>query len=517
MYFRDEEWLRDLFDHAHDLIQIVDVDGTLLFVNRSWSEHLGYRQEEILDRSIYSFIYEEDRQSYRDYRQGVIEGLLKGTPIVFRLQTKAGECIYVEGVVTAKHLAGKALYTRGIFRDITARMENEKQLKQLNSSLQERQQNLHQLLVHAPDAMIVIDQDSRIAFWNPKAEEIFGWTAAEVLHQPLAATIIPPQHREAHEKGMKRYLTTGEAHVLNRTIEITALNKKGEEFYVSLTISQAVQDNKVVFISFLRDISEQKKNQLELEEKTRQLEQTNKSLEAFAYAASHDLKEPIRKIHIFSDRLKQKWFDRFEAEDRHYLERIESATIRMKTLIDDLLSYSTVSSGVTLYEDVNLAEVIREVLEDLELLVQEKGAVIRVDALPVIQGQARQLHQAFQNLLDNALKYSQPDIQPHVHIRSRVVYGADLPQAALGLSASLPFYLIEVEDNGIGFEQINAERIFQVFTRLQGGANLRGSGVGLSIVQKVISNHGGFVWAESAPGKGTTFYIALPRQENKAG
>ena len=486
------------------------MDGTLLFVNRSWSEHLGYRQEEIQGRSIYDFIYEEDRQAYRDYRQQVIEGHLAGTPFVFRLQTKAGGCMYVEGVVSAKHLEGNTLYTRGIFRDITVRMENERKLKQLNSSLEERQQNLHQLLVHAPDAMIVIDQESCITFWNPKAEEIFGWTAAEVLHQPLATTIIPPQHREAHEKGMKRYLATGQARVLNRTIEITALNKKGKEFYVSLTISQAVQENKVVFISFLRDISEQKKNQLELEEKTRQLEQTNKSLEAFAYAASHDLKEPIRKIHIFSDRLKQKWFDRFEAEDRYYLERIESATIRMKTLIDDLLSYSTISNGVAMYENVNLADIIKEVLEDLELSVQEKDAVIRVDALPVVQGHARQLHQAFQNLLDNALKYSQPDVQPRVHIRSRMVYGADLPESVLKLDMSQQFYLIEVEDNGVGFEQKNAERIFQVFTRLHGNADQKGSGVGLSIVQKVISNHGGFVWAESEPGKGTTFYIALP-------
>jgi two-component system, LuxR family, sensor kinase FixL len=512
-HFKEEGWLKDLFDHAHDLIQLVHLDGTLLYVNKSWAQRLGYRQEEIHGRSLYHFIHEEDREAYRHYRRQVIEGALTGTPIVFRLLTKGGESVYVEGVVSAKRIEGEVLYTRGIFRDITLRLQAEQQLKELNEGLQERQHNLHQLLVHAPDAMIVIDEESHITFWNPKAEEIFGWTAAEALNQKLSDTIIPPQHREAHDKGMKRYLATGEAHVLNRSIEITALNKKGEEFYVSLTISRVMQENKVAFIAFLRNISAQKKNLLQLEEKTRQLEQTNKSLEAFAYAASHDLKEPLRKIHIFSDRLKQKWFDRFDEEDRRYLDRIENAVIRMRTLIDDLLSYASIGSGDMPFEEVPLEMVIREVLEDLDLSIQEKQARIEIGPLPVVKGQARPLHQAFQNLIDNAIKYSKPGVPPHIRICSRVVKGADLPPSPFEQDPHQPFYLIQVEDNGLGFEQKDAERIFQVFTRLYRNAELMGTGVGLSIVQKVINNHNGAVWAQSEPGKGTTFNILLPLHE----
>jgi two-component system, LuxR family, sensor kinase FixL len=510
-HFKDERWLKDLFDHAHDLIQLVDLNGTLLYVNKSWSERLNYHQNEIEGKSIYDFVDADDKLRYREYREQIIEGHLSGQTIVFRLVTKGGERLFVEGAVTAKKENGKTVYTRGIFRDITTRIHNEQQLRKLNESLQERQQNLHQLLLHAPDAMIVIDEESHIRFWNPKAEEIFGWTAEEVIEKNLSSTIIPPHYREGHERGMRRYLTTGEARVLNRSIEITALNKQGEEFYVSLTISRAMQDNKVVFIAFLRDISEQKKNQLELEEKSRQLEQTNKSLEAFAYAASHDLKEPLRKIHLFSDRLKQKWLERLDAEDIHFLDRIENACTRMKTLIDDLLSFSAMSGAATqLMEEVPMMEVISHVLEDLELSIQEKQAVIEVDQLPVIKGQARQLHQAFQNLLDNALKYSKPDIPPRIRIRYQVVKSADLPPLSMLQETQQTFHLMKVEDNGIGFEQKDAERIFQVFTRLHGNGSSMGTGVGLSIVQKVVNNHNGVVWAQSEPGQGTTFYIVLP-------
>lgn len=508
-HFKDPAWLQDLFDHAHDLIQIVQLDGTIKYVNNSWSKLLAYPADEIIGRPIYDFIHDEDRPLYQAYRQQIIEGLTADGPFVFRMVKKNGDNVYVEGAVSAKKADGKALYTRGIFRDITIRIQNEQQLKKLNEGLQERQQNLQQLLLHAPDAMIVIDRESHIRFWNPKAEEIFGWTAEEVTGKTLSSTIIPPQYREAHEKGMKRYLTTGEAHVLNKSIEITALNKKGEEFYVSLTISRTTQENKPAFIAFLRDISEQKKNQLELEEKTRQLEQTNKNLEAFAYAASHDLKEPLRKVQIFSDLLKQKWFDRFDAEDKGYLNRIGTATTRMKDLIDDLLTYSAIGNGVAQFVEVDLTQLIKGVLGDLDLLIQEKEADIEIGPLPVVQGQARQLHQVFQNLLDNALKYSKPGGWPRIHICSRTVRGADLPPAASQEAHHL-FHLIEVEDNGVGFEQKDAERIFQVFTRLHGNAELKGTGVGLSIVQKVVNHHNGFVWAESEPGKGTTFRIALP-------
>jgi PAS domain S-box-containing protein len=202
---KDDQWLRDLFDHAHDLIQIVQVDGTLLYVNNSWSTVLEYAQDEIQGKPILSFIEEVDRTRYQQYRHAVIEGTLFKTPITFNLRSKNGRIIPVEGVISVKNEQGTPQYTLGIFRDISLRLQTEVTLKRLNQELQEREQNLTQLLIHAPDAVIVIDKESHISFWNPKAEALFGWREEEVLHHPLQSFIIPVQYREAHQRGMQRY------------------------------------------------------------------------------------------------------------------------------------------------------------------------------------------------------------------------------------------------------------------------------------------------------------------------
>jgi len=505
-----EGWLKDFIDSAHDLIQIVRTDGTILFVNKSWSTLLGYATEEVLGQSIYSFIAESDRQRYVTYRNSVIQGLVTDKEIVFDMKKKSGGTITVEGIVSLKAKEGLPLYTTGIFRDITSKLESQSKLNQYTTELKSREHNLQQLLINAPDAVIVISQDGIITFWNPKAEDIFGWTSDEAIGQPLASTIIPPQYRKAHEAGLNRYLHTGEARVLNKTIEITALNKAGAEFFVSLTISSVAQENQKYFIAFIRDISEQKSNQLELEWKTKELERSNANLEEFAYAASHDLKEPIRKIQIFSDRLKERLKEKLEEEDRRYFDRMESASKRMSKLIDDLLNYSSVRKSIESLNKIDLNEVVKEVQEDLELEIHEKGAVITVHSLPSVIGHPRQLQQVFQNLVSNALKYSKPGVPPQINIYSRLVDGRDVEYSLPHSHLHEQFHLVEISDNGIGFEPEAAERIFKVFTRLHTNTEYKGSGIGLSIVKKIIENHHGHVWATSTIGKGSTFHILLP-------
>jgi light-regulated signal transduction histidine kinase (bacteriophytochrome) len=240
-----------------------------------------------------------------------------------------------------------------------------------------------------------------------------------------------------------------------------------------------------------------------------ELQRSNQNLEEFAYAASHDLKEPMRKIQLFSDRLKNNLEQKLSAEERNFFDRILHATQRMNTLIDDLLMYSHVSRGAVLEEKVDLNQKVKAVLEDLELEVAEKKAEVTVDSLPVIKGHRRQLQQLFQNLIGNAIKYTRPEVPPRVHISSRLVKGAEEPHIPAE-KKNEPFYLIEVRDNGIGFDPEDAERIFNVFTRLHGNAEYKGTGVGLSIVRKVVENHGGLIWAESKQGEGSTFKVLLP-------
>lgn len=263
------------------------------------------------------------------------------------------------------------------------------------------------------------------------------------------------------------------------------------------------------------DFTKLKNLQLELERKVMELERSNKNLEEFAYAASHDLKEPIRKIHFFSDRLKESLKSKLTESDTGFFDRLEMASKRMGSLIDDLLSYSQVSLRPRSFEEVDINQVIDLVLNDLDLEIDLKGAKIKVAKLCVVQGHHRQLQQAFHNLLANALKYSRPDVAPEIEIFCKKVKGREISFPLPGEEKEKTFWLIQVADNGIGFEQRDAERIFNVFTRLHGNSEYRGTGVGLSIVRKVIENHNGYITAKGLPGEGSVFEIYLPADTYK--
>jgi signal transduction histidine kinase len=264
-----------------------------------------------------------------------------------------------------------------------------------------------------------------------------------------------------------------------------------------------------VLITFI-DYTDVKKLQLEMGSLVEELKRSNNNLEEFAHAASHDLKEPVRKIQFFTERLKTKIGDRLNEEELDVLSRMEKATERMRLLIDDLLQYSLVNQRHSEIEEIDLNRKLSLVLEDLEVQIQEKQAKVNVSQLPVVKGYRRQLQQMFQNLVSNALKYSKPGEVPVITITSRQVSGVD---SGLNVPSGLwnnQFHLIEVTDNGIGFDQQDAERIFNMFTRLHGKYEYAGTGVGLSIVKKVVENHNGYIRASSTPGKGSTFSILLP-------
>lgn len=249
----------------------------------------------------------------------------------------------------------------------------------------------------------------------------------------------------------------------------------------------------------------------ELDTINKELKRSNQNLEDFAYAASHDMKEPIRKIHFFADRLKERLKGKLEAEDQRYFERLEAGAKRMTSLIDDLLVYSHVNRGVSSVETVDLNQMLFFATDDLELHIEEKGGRIEAETLPIIKGRPRQLQQLFENLLGNALKYSKADETPVIKISSRLVKGKEVPLAFI--EKEKQYHLIKVQDNGIGFAQEDAERIFNVFTRLHGNSEYRGTGVGLSIAQKVVQNHGGYIWAEGKPDEGATFNVLLPAED----
>lgn len=238
---------------------------------------------------------------------------------------------------------------------------------------------------------------------------------------------------------------------------------------------------------------------------TAELQKRNADLEQFAYVASHDLQEPLRKLILFTDRLAEELTEKNEPVTR-YIEKIELAARRMSDLIKDVLSYSRLSDLEKSYTSTDLNEVVKQVRTDLELVIEEKGAVITSDKLPVIFGNALQLHQLFANLISNALKFSERS--PVVQITSAKATGSEL--SSVGLSPDGDYVKLKVIDNGVGFDQQYAEKIFTLFQRLHQDKKYAGTGIGLALCKKIVTNHGGDIRAESAVGKGSTFTIFLP-------
>ena len=247
----------------------------------------------------------------------------------------------------------------------------------------------------------------------------------------------------------------------------------------------------------------------ELTESNQLLFRSNENLQQFAYVASHDLQEPLRKIQSFGDLLRSRYGAEL-GEGVEHLERMQAAASRMSTLIRDLLAFSRISTQQDTTAPVALQQVITTVLADLDLRIQETGAVIEPGPLPTVPGDRAQLEQLFQNLLSNALKFRRSGVAPLIRVQGELVAFSQLPPTVKPTRQVAVYHRIDVIDNGIGFDDKYVDRIFQVFQRLHGKNEFAGTGIGLAICEKVAANHGGAITATSQPGQGATFSVYLP-------
>ncbi|WP_461072921.1 PAS domain-containing protein [Spirosoma horti] len=247
----------------------------------------------------------------------------------------------------------------------------------------------------------------------------------------------------------------------------------------------------------------------ELTESNQLLLRSNENLQRFAYVASHDLQEPLRKIQQFGDLLKTSYGDRL-GEELVYLERMQSAASRMSVLIRDLLNFSRISTQRETGEPVSLNQIVQTVLSDLDLVIEETRSKVLVEPLPTVIGDALQLSQLFSNLLSNSLKFRQPDLTPVIQVQADMIGADQLPAGVRPIRTALTYHRIQVVDNGIGFDEKYLDRIFQVFQRLHGRSEFAGTGIGLAICEKVVVNHGGAITGTSKPGQGATFSVYLP-------
>jgi PAS domain S-box-containing protein len=382
-------------------------------------------------------------------------------------------------------------------------------LEQESTSPFEKVQDYRLFFDNAPDAVVLIDQYNHIRFWNPKAKTIFGWASGEVIGRAVSAVIVPLAYREAHDTGMQRHLATGESRVLNKTIEVPALHRSGREFFIALTISKIYLNGATGFLAFIRDITEQKKSQAELEQKTRELERSNQQLKEFAAVASHDLKEPLRKIAINADITISAEKECLSQKAKSNLHKIKEAALRMKELIDGILSYSSLEAEGQ-KQVCSLEALFQGVLVTLEDRIRDTNALVIAKGreLPDAEVIPVQMRQLFQNLIANALKFSKEGEPPQITISHALLTPKEVE--GLPLQPSSRYLQLNITDDGIGFTREDSERIFGLFQRLHGRSSYEGSGLGLALCRRIAENHGGLITATSEPGKGATFTVTLP-------
>jgi len=275
---------------------------------------------------------------------------------------------------------------------------------------------------------------------------------------------------------------------------------------VQLSITTLSLENGMSLSVIVTDLSMQKATQKQLEDNNKELEASNHDLQQFASVASHDLQEPLRKIQIFSNLIKDMQGE-LSPELVSYLNKIIDSSAKMRTLIVDILDYSRLSANETGYQEVDLNEVVNDVKLDFDLLVQEKQATITSCHLPVIKGNKGQLRQVFQNIISNALKFSKPGVAPQINITCKLIAEKSFDAAEVHDG---PFCLISIKDNGIGFNQKYMGNIFALFERLNTKNAYSGTGIGLAIAKKIVDKHKGLITAISKEGEGAAFMIILP-------
>ncbi len=301
------------------------------------------------------------------------------------------------------------------------------------------------------------------------------------------------------------------------TIDYRLLRKNGKITYLTITSKPQQKNGNLdsVVLGVVIDVTDSTLNEKQLKQYNDELIRSNEDLEQFAYAASHDLQEPLRKIRAFGDRLMTKFSPLLGEHGADYIRRMQSSSARMQSLIEDLLSFSRVSRVEKILELLDPLAIIKEVKEDLDLQLSSTGTIIDAQDIPHFYGDRVQIKRLFQNLISNAVKFQRENEAPYIEISGKII-GADKLEAnaPMDLPVTTQYIRIHVKDNGIGFDEKYANKIFNIFQRLHGRSVYEGTGIGLAICKKIVANHKGYITAKSKEGVGSEFIITLPQSIN---
>ncbi|HYO22034.1 MAG TPA: PAS domain S-box protein, partial [Flavisolibacter sp.] len=507
-----EERFRGLFNTSSVGMAIVNLNGTFLQVNPVFLQMFGYTDEEIRLKDIQSLTHPAFISSSLEKMQQTILGHTDGFVAEKKYVNKNGEEFWGEIAVSlVRDLNDKPKHLIGILYNI-----HDKKLAEESLKLQAR------VLESMDEGVSVSDDAGFILYTNSAEDKMFGYEPGELVGEHVTIqNAYTPEENESIVAGVISQLKShgywnGEWH--NK-------RKDGSDFYTYSHITSLDLEERSVLVCVQRDITEEKKykeflersaEELEkrVEERTRELkeanellEKSNAELEQFAYIASHDLQEPLRKIRTFASRMESELTGSDNTNVMNHLQKVMASSERMSMLIRDLLDYSKLTKEEKKLDDVDLNEVLADVLSDFEVLIAQKKAQIMADPLPVLKGVPLQINQLFFNLIGNSLKFSKPDVPPVIEIRGRWLPADDALK--LGLKDK-DHHMLRFSDNGIGFNPHYKDQIFEIFQRLNSRDQFAGTGIGLALSKRVVQNHGGIVIADSEEGRGGTFTVYLP-------
>lgn len=492
--------LRQIFEHAPIGMALLDLKGRWLDVNAQFCRIVGYSRDELLHLSFRDITLDADLEGDAELLEQLLSGQIPSYQREKRYLRKDGGAVWVELAVSlARNGHGDPEYLITQIVDIN-------ELKQAYESLRERELTLESVLGALPVGVRLADARGAIVSSNLASLDIWCGSGEEMQHEGEyrawdAATGSP---LEAAEWPLQQTCATGkatDAHLL----DILCFDDTPKTILCSALPIVDDSGRMLGAIEVVQDMTRWLKLEQQLMARTRELESRNKELEQFAYVASHDLQEPLRKISSFVQLFARRYADQVDETGQSYLNFAVDGARRMQLLIDDLLHYSRVSRGQGEQTPVDLERVYKTLMLDFSQVLDDSGGKVECGPLPVVLGEPAQMRALLQNLIGNALKYHHPERPPLIRI------SAEIDEDGVAT--------LHVSDNGIGIEQRFFERIFVIFQRLHNRNEYPGSGIGLAIVKRIVENHGGRVWLESTPGEGSVFHFTINTAgvENEAG
>ncbi|NET27577.1 PAS domain S-box protein [Okeania sp. SIO1I7] len=458
------------------------VDFIFVELNSRAEQLISMTKSEVLGQRLSELIPTNDTGGFLEKYVQVVE-----TGKVFKEEFSTN--LFAPNISWLQHMVvpltdGIAITTR----DITEH-------KQMEKILQERKERFRLAFDHAPIGIALVSPDGNFIRVNHALCVMLGYSEVQLI-QLTFPEITHPEDLTTDLAFVQQLL---EGKINFYTIEKRYINQEDNIVWTILSVS-LVKDpsgEPLYFISQIQNITSRKQHEAEQQRLITKLKISNQELEDFAYVASHDLQEPLRKIQTFGDRLKIKYGEVLDEKGQDYLQRMQSAAKRMQILIRDLLNFSRITTKAQPYLPVTLSQIVAEVIDDLENPIEQTKAQVEVGELLTIQADSIQMRQLFQNLIGNALKFHIPGNCPIVKVEA--ILKSEINQVQ-----------IMVSDNGIGFEEKYLDRIFTPFQRLHGKQKYQGTGIGLAICRKIVERHNGNITARSIPNQGTTFVITLP-------